>query len=116
MKITNQEINKDVTKEAIKRLMEYQHKHLIDYVANENPEAVTFTGPSFDTAIVGYAMNDEGLPVFVYSYDKMVESLSEEMKEEAEPVSAAIEFIDYNTIRTLPYIPSRGRPIIMYGT
>lgn len=59
-------------------------------------EAVVFDGPSFDEAIIG--VTDDGREV--YDYDAMVRSL---MKSSNLTEDAAIEFIEYNTIRALPY-------------
>ena len=67
-------------------------------------EAVIFDGPDYDEAIVG--VTDEGL--VVYDFDKMVEILVErDGMEELE----AIEFIEHNTIRALPYV--ENAPIVM---
>lgn len=47
----------------------------------------------------------------VYSYDKLVDSLSKEYGSTTD----AIEWIEYNTIRSLPYMSSYGNvPIIMH--
>ena len=43
-------------------------------------------------------------------FDKMAESM---MEEDGLTYEEAVEFIDYNTIRALPYIP--GHPIVMYN-
>ena len=67
-------------------------------------EAVIFDGPDYDEAIIG--VTDEGL--VVYDYDKMVQILVErDGMEEME----AIEWIEYNTIRALPYV--ENAPIVM---
>ena len=67
-------------------------------------EAVVFDGPDYDEAIVG--VTDEGQ--VVYDFDRMVQILVE--RDGMEPL-AAIDFIDYNTIRALPYV--ENAPIIM---
>jgi len=54
------------------------------------------------------------LPVLVYGYDKMIESLAAEYTDSDDAITDAIEWIEYNTIRTLPYISSDGRPVIVY--
>lgn len=67
-------------------------------------EALLFDGPDYDEAIVG--VTDEGQ--VVYDYDKMVQILVErDGMEETE----AIEWIEYNTIRALPYF--ENPPIVM---
>jgi hypothetical protein len=68
-------------------------------------EAVVFDGPDFDEAIVG--VTDEGQ--VVYDYDMMVHCLR--IKEGWSEIDA-IEFIEYNTIRALPYV--ENAPIIMH--
>ncbi len=68
-------------------------------------DAVVFENPSYDDAIIG--VTDGRV---VYDFDKMVECLvnDEDMSEEE-----AIEFIEYNTIRALPYI--ENAPIVMFS-
>lgn len=67
--------------------------------------AVVFENPDYDSAIIGVSTDDR----VVYRYSLMVEYLvdKEGMTEEE-----AIDFIDYNTIRSLPYVD--GSPIVMY--
>lgn len=67
-------------------------------------KAVVFDGPDFDEAIVG--VTDDGQ--VVYDYDAMVECL---MKQDNIGRLEAIEFIEYNTMRALPYIDNA--PIVM---
>ena len=67
-------------------------------------EAIIFDGPDFDEAIVG--VTDDGQ--VVYDYDAMVECL---MKQDNIGRLEAIEFIEYNTMRALPYIDNA--PIVM---
>lgn len=67
--------------------------------------AVILDDPSFDNSIVGYT--DDGR--LVYSLDKMVEELS---NEENLSVEEALDFINYNTYRSLPYMGEYA-PIIM---
>lgn len=87
---------------------------IINFVGEENPEATMFRDPDFYGAIVGYYYNEMDLPVLVYSYDKMVECLAAEFEDSEDPYLDAMEFIDYNTLRTLPYMSANGRPIIIY--
>lgn len=67
-------------------------------------EAVVFDCPDYDEAIVG--VTEEGR--VVYDFDMMVNCLriSEGMSE-----IEAIEFIEYNSIRALPY--AENAPIVM---
>ena len=72
-------------------------------------DTVVFENPSYLKAIIG--ISDDG--ALCYSYNKMVQCLMEEDKMEQEE---AMEFIDYNTIRALPYASSMGvRPIVVYN-
>ena len=66
-------------------------------------DIVFFDGPSYDDAFIGVSDDDRA----IYDFDKMVECLSKDMTREE-----AIEFIEYNTIRALPYVPKS--PIILY--
>lgn len=61
---------------------------------------------SYDKAIVGVTTNNQA----VYSFKKMVQWLMETEKFTQEE---AIEWIEYNTIRSLPHY-SPEAPIIMY--
>lgn len=70
-------------------------------------DTVVFDNPSYDNAIIG--TDEEGRAI--YSYDLMVECL---MIEDGMDYEEACEFIDYNTIRALPYIPNH--PIILYNS
>lgn len=68
--------------------------------------AIIFENPDFDEAIVG--IDTEGR--VVYDFDMMVECLMREDKISRED---AIEFVEYNTIRSLGYV-GEGAPIVMY--
>ena len=82
-------------------------KDLLKELNYEN--TVVFDNPSYLNAIVG--ISDEG--ALCYSYEKMIKCLMEEDKMEYDD---AMEFIDYNTIRALPYASSMGvRPIVIYN-
>lgn len=69
-------------------------------------DSIIFENPSYDDAIIG---TDDNCRV-VYDYDKMVEFL---MKEDGMTYEEAVEFIDYNTIRALPYY--ENGPIVVHG-
>ncbi len=68
-------------------------------------ESVVFENPDFATAFVGVSNHGQA----VYSYSLMVASLIEEGMEQEE----AMEFIDYNTVRALPYM-GENAPIVLY--
>lgn len=68
-------------------------------------EAVVFENPSYETAIVGYDVHSNRI---IYDYELMIDYLveNEQMNEDE-----AVEFIDYNTIRSLDYV--ENHPIIL---
>lgn len=67
-------------------------------------DSIVFDGPDYDEAIVG--VTDEGQ--VVYDFELMVKCLVDQGMTELE----AIDFIEYNTIRALPYA-GENPPIIM---
>jgi len=72
-------------------------------------DTVVLKNPSYLKAIIG--LSDDG--ALCYSYEKMIECL---MEEDGMDYEGAMEFIDYNTIRALPYASSMGiRPIVVYN-
>ena len=74
----------------------------------ELPEdAIVFDNMSYDGSIIGVTTDGR----VVYDFDKMVEEL---MQDEEWSYEDAVEWIDYNTIRALPYAGPNG-PIIMYS-
>ena len=71
-----------------------------------------FETPSYPSAVTGVSEEyQDGVQKIrvVYSYEKMVEAL---VAEDGMTDEEAREFIDYNTIRALPYFPNA--PIVMY--
>lgn len=61
---------------------------------------------SYDSALIG--VSEDGRAI--YDYEKMIEWL---MEEEEWSETDAIEWIDYNTLRAIPYM-GENAPIIMY--
>ena len=68
---------------------------------------IIFENPDYDSAIIGITENNQ----VVYDYDKMIEHL---IQEDDMSYEEAIDFISYNTIRSLSYV-GMGAPIIMYS-
>lgn len=64
------------------------------------------TNYSYDNALIG--VSEDGR--VIYDFEKMVDWLIEEENMTDEE---AVEWIEYNTIRALPYM-GEGAPIIMY--
>ena len=72
-------------------------------------DSVVFENPSYVDAVIGISENGQ----VCYSYEKMAECL---MKEDNISYEDAIEFIDYNTIRAIPYSSTMGNsPIVIYS-
>lgn len=72
----------------------------------DHANAIVFDNPDYDDAIVG--VTDEGN--VIYDFDLMVECL---VKSDGITELEAIEFIEYNTIRAIPYA-GEPAPIIMH--
>ena len=73
---------------------------------NGYEDTMIFENPSFEGALIGVSSDDRA----IYSYDKMVESA---IQQEGWTEEEAIEWIDYNTIRSLSYV--ENGPIILYS-
>lgn len=69
-------------------------------------DVILLANYSYDDALIG--VTEDGRAV--YDYDKMVAWL---METEGFTETDAIEWIDYNTIRALPYMGDKA-PLIMY--
>lgn len=70
-------------------------------------DALVFDNASYDNSIVGVTTDNR----VVYDYNKMIVEL---MEDEGWSYDEAIDWIEYNTIRSLPYAGEKA-PIIMYG-
>lgn len=76
-------------------------------IRDELPEAaIVFDSLAYDNSIIGVTIDDR----VVYDYDMMVKEL---MEDEEMTCDEAMDWIDYNTIRSLPYAGPMA-PIIMY--
>lgn len=71
-------------------------------------DSIVFENPDYDSAIVGYDSVENRI---VYDYEKMVDHL---MDNDGMTYEEAVEFIEYNTIRAIPYAGSKG-PIVYYN-
>ena len=69
-----------------------------------------------DKAIVGTCINEYGKIVAVYDRELCIQCLMESMSEsddpEDDPYESAMEFFEYNTVRSLPYLKDQA-PIII---
>lgn len=71
-------------------------------------DVIYFTSPSYDDAFIGVGSDYRA----VYDYEKMIRCLMSDGMTDGE----AMEWIDYNVIRALPYMENEGNaPVVMYG-
>lgn len=69
-------------------------------------DVIVFENESYDDALVGVSHDGRA----IYSFDKMVEWLC---RKDGIDEEEAIEWIEYNTIRAIPYAGEKA-PIVMY--
>ena len=69
-------------------------------------DVIVFENESYDDALIGVSYDGRA----IYSFDKMVEWLC---KKDGIDEEEAIEWIEYNTIRAIPYAGEKA-PIVMY--
>lgn len=69
-------------------------------------DSIVFENPDYDSAIIGYDANDNRI---IYDFEKMAEHL---MEVDGMEYDEAVEFIEYNTIRSIPYAGGNA-PIIL---
>lgn len=69
-------------------------------------DVVIFSNDSYDDALIGVSDDNRA----VYDYELMIKWLTDN---EQFTETEAIEWIDYNTIRALPYAGDKG-PIVLY--
>jgi hypothetical protein len=67
---------------------------------------IVLDNESYDNSIIGVTFDDR----VIYSYERMVE---EYMKDNNCTEEEAVDWIEYNTIRAIPYFPE-PRPVIVY--
>ena len=79
-------------------------RDILNQIELEN--SIVFENPDYDSAIIGY---DDVSHRIIYDYELMVESL---MNEAHLTYEDAVDFIEYNTIRSLPYL-GENAPIVM---
>ena len=92
-------MNNDELKELIEELVGYDEEELNQIIVLE--------GDEFADGAIGLTDDNH----IIYDYEKLVESLSkqEDMTEED-----AIDWLEFNTIPSIPYMSSYGKePIIM---
>ena len=70
------------------------------------PDSIMLDNESYDNSIIGVTFDDR----VIYSYERMVE---EYMHDNECSEEDAVDWIEYNTMRALPYLPT-PRPMIVY--
>lgn len=88
----------------------------IDYYQLEDDTIILEDWDTFSKGIVGVS---EDHCHIIYGYNKLVDALSESYKnenqtDEEDLITMAIEWIEYNTLRSIPYMDQGHCPIIMY--
>ena len=73
----------------------------------EYDDVIIFSNPDYASAFIGISEDNRA----VYDYNKMIEFL---MNKDKMTDIEAIEFIEYNTIRSLPYF-GENTPIIVHS-
>lgn len=81
------------------------YEELCKYSEDQEIELKVFSNPSFNNSIIGISYDGR----VIYDFDLMIEDL---MEEESIDFEDALEFIEYNTLRALPYMGDNA-PIIL---
>ena len=91
-------------------MTEQKKERTVEQILEENGygdcDIVVLKDESYDSALIGVSCDYRA----VYSYDKMVQWYMEKNQCSEED---AIEWIDYNTIRALPYAGEKS-PIVVF--
>lgn len=74
-------------------------------IQNGYEDVVVFENLSFDEALIGVSSDNRA----VYDYTLMIECL---VKEEEMTCEEAVDWISYNTLRSLPY--QKNAPIVIH--
>ena len=95
-----------------------ENKELRQHINEVVTNSYLFDYPFFDNSIIGITAAGN----IVYDYDRMAEEFVQDEIESSidfrnlsddEQYSEAYEWIDYNTIRTIPYMNDAAKPIII---
>ena len=70
--------------------------------------SLLFDNPDFDDSIIGYTEDGQ----IVYNFDQMA---IEYAQDTGCTLEEAVEFIEYNTLRALPYADIDTRPIVIFN-
>ena len=81
------------------------YEEVCKYAEDQEIELKVLSNPSFNNSIIGISYDSR----VIYDFDLMIEDL---MEEESIDFEDALEFIEYNTLRALPYMGDNA-PIIL---
>jgi len=81
------------------------NEKLRKYLFDNEYNSIIFDSPSFDNSIIGISSDDN----LIYDYFLMIEELCED---ENMSQDEAMDFIDYNTLRSIHYMSDGAIPII----
>jgi hypothetical protein len=70
------------------------------------PDAMLFCNPDFDNSIIGVTFDGRA----IYDFKKMI---NEYMQDHDANEDEAVDWLDYNTLRTVPYMGVNA-PVIIY--
>lgn len=105
--IENEIVNNDSIYETINNPIFKTVDELREYLCDQGyEETAFFENPSFVTAITG--ISDSGQ--LIYDYNLMIASA---MEEEKWDIDEAVDWIEYNTIRSIPYM-GNAHPIVSF--
>ena len=79
----------------------------IDFIKENYPDSIVLIG--FDDAIIGVTPDDN----VIYDFTTMVDLLM--MSDRSMTREDAHEWLQYNTVRSLPYMTKGPAPVIMYA-
>lgn len=82
------------------------YDEIVSYAEENNIEIPIFDNPSFPNSIVGISYDNR----VIYDMEQMIMDL---MVSDDMSYVDALEFIEYNTLRTIPYM-GENAPIILY--
>lgn len=82
------------------------YEEVCKYSEDQEIEIKVFSNLSYKNSIIGISYDNR----VIYDYDLMIEEL---MEEEDLSFEDALEFLEYNTLRALPYMGGDA-PIILY--
>ena len=69
------------------------------------PDSIVLDDDSYDNSIIGITLDGR----IIYDYDLMVEEL---MQDDDCSMEEAIDWIEYNTLRAIPYIGNKALVIV----